>query len=371
MTDDKVSLPKKRESLNYAPMTRDQFISLFFLALLFFVIYQVFLILSPFKGPILWAAMLAFAFYPLYDKWKKRLNRHETVAAGTMTVFIFCIIIPPIIFLIVNITAQAIELYQMTSNYIREGRLEALIDQIRNISWVHQLETNAMSWEPIKKEITNYALVLSKGLANFSIVQAGAWTKNVFVIWFNIIFTAFLVFVFLKDGHKIHHFIYQIAPLDARTKSSIDHKINDTLSAVIRGQIFTAIAQASLTGIIFWFLGLPAPILFAAATFMTSLVPILGAAIIWFPFCLFLLSQQLYAKAIILFGLGVFLISLIDNLIKPAIIGEKTKLPYFLLLLGILGGMRLYGLMGIFLAPVILSLFFALAQIYQEKYLKA
>ena len=94
----------------------------------------------------------------------------------------------------------------------------------------------------------------------------------------------------------------------------------------------------------------------------------LGAASVWFPIAVYLLIMQFYTKAIILFVVGFFGISLLDNIMKPAIIGEKTKLPYFLLFFGIMGGMKFYGLMGIFLAPVVLSIFFALIKIYREKY---
>jgi predicted PurR-regulated permease PerM len=89
---------------------------------------------------------------------------------------------------------------------------------------------------------------------------------------------------------------------------------------------------------------------------------------VWFPIAVYLLIMQLYGKAIILFVLGFFGISLIDNFMKPAIIGKRTKLPYFLLFFGIMGGMKFYGLMGIFLAPAVLSIFFALIRIYREKY---
>ena len=119
---------------------------------------------------------------------------------------------------------------------------------------------------------------------------------------------------------------------------------------------------------IFTVLGVPVPLFFTFLIFLTTLIPILGAASVWFPIAVYLLIMQLYGKAIILFVVGFFGISLIDNIMKPAIIGKRTKLPYFLLFFGIMGGMKLYGLMGIFLAPVVLSLFFALIKIYREKY---
>ena len=179
----------------------------------------------------------------------------------------------------------------------------------------------------------------------------------------------FLLFIFLKDGEKIYRFIYEIAPLERKNKQPLFGQINDTFSAVIRGQLLTSLTQALVAGVIFWFLGLPLPVLFAAVTFITSMIPVVGASAVWLPLVVYLLTLGQQGRALVLFVFGVLVISLIDNLMKPALIGEKTRLPYFLLFFGILGGIKLYGLMGIFIAPVILSLFFALVKIYQEKYL--
>jgi predicted PurR-regulated permease PerM len=178
----------------------------------------------------------------------------------------------------------------------------------------------------------------------------------------------FLVFIFFKDGQTIIDFIYQITPLAENTKSAVFSQINGTLGAVIRGQMLTSLAQSVIAGIVFASLGLPGPIFFALVTFLASLIPVLGAQMIWLPLVGFLVLSNQMTKAIILFVLGVGVISLVDNLMKPALIGEKTKLPYSLLFFGILGGLKVYGLMGVFLAPVILSLFFALIKIYRENF---
>lgn len=350
-------------------MTRDRFIALCFLALLAFVVYEIFLIFAPFLQSIFWAGILSFGFYPVYDRLKKTLKINQTLAAILMTALIFLIIVPPLVLLIVSITSQAIELYQSSLNYIREGHLEKAVDQIRTWSLVQKIEAGVFQWEPLKKSVTTWILTTSKTVVNSTVNQVGVITKNILFIALNIFMTTFLTFVFLKDGTRIYDFIYQIAPLEEKSKKSIFRQINDTFSAVIRGQLLTSLTQAVVAGFIYWVLGVPAPVFFAAATFLGTLIPVVGAVSIWLPLAIYLLTLDQYVKAVILTALGILVISLIDNIMKPAIIGEKTKLPYFLLFFGILGGMHLYGFMGIFLAPVILSLFFALVKIYQEKYL--
>lgn len=348
-------------------MTREQFISLFFIGLLLFVVHEIFLIFSPFVQAIFWSGILAFGFYPLYQKLKERWITQEMVASLVMTVLIFLIVLPPVLLVLVNVAAQAIQLYHDASSYVREGQLEKLIDQIRAVPFIQNAETRLFQWEPVKESITAWILSTARAIGNFATGQVGTITKNIFTSALNILLMSFLLFVFLKDGEKIYQFIYEIAPLEKKNKRAIFSQINDTFAAVIRGQLLTSLTQAVVAGFIFWILRLPLPVFFAAVTFITSMIPVAGAAAVWLPLVVYLITLGQYHRAVILFVLGAFVISLIDNLMKPALIGEKTKLPYFLLFFGILGGIKLYGLMGIFIAPVVLSLFFALVKIYQEK----
>ncbi len=349
------------------PMKRDQFISLFFVALLVFVVFQVFLILSPFLKAFLGSVILAYGFYPVYSRFRKLL-KNDTLASLAVTLLIFLVVLPPLIFLLLNLSGQAIELYQTSSDYVRGGGIERLVEQLQSFGPVKNLQEQMTVWEPLKQSVTDWLLGTAKSLGNYAAGQAGHITKNILVIGLNVFLMAVLIFILLKDGLKIYHYIYQIAPLEEKNKKPIADQINETLSAVLRGQLVTAFVQSVLAGLIFWMLDVPLPVLFAVLTFMMSMVPILGAASVWGPWVFYFLAIGQKGKAAILFVFGVLIISLVDNILKPALIGEKTKLPYFLLFFGILGGIKLYGVLGIFLAPVVLSMCFALIKIYQENW---
>lgn len=349
-------------------MTKDQLISVFLIALLVFVIYQIIEIFSPFMRAIFWSAILAFMFYPAHRQIKKMVSGHETIASIFSTIFVFLVVLPPVIILIVNVTEQAIWLYQYAGEYIREGKLTLLIDDIRALPFTQRLKEQVFEWDIVKNSLEEWLLTSTKSLGNFTAAQVGMITKNLFFVILNILMMFFLTFAFFKDGQKMLDFFYDILPMEEKTKRFIAAQITGTFAAVIRGQILTSLIQGGISGIIFWALGLPVPILFATATFIISMLPAVGASGVWVPVAIYLFFQQEYTKALILTILGMGIISLIDNLLKPVIIGERTKLPYFLLLFGILGGVTLYGMMGIFLAPVILSLFFSLIHVYQEKY---
>ena len=349
-------------------MNRDQLISFCFIVLLVFIVYLMFRIFSPFFNAIFWSAILAFTFYPLYLKLKAVLPRYEILPAILMTVIVFLVVIPPLVVILVNITAQTIELYQVTAQYISEGGLERLLENLRSLGFIQQIEAKLIEWEPLKENAKEWFLNSIKMTGNFAASQVATITKNLFIVSLNLLFMSFLIFIFFKDGRTIYEFIYQITPMQEKNKKPVFFQINETFAAVIRGQLLTSLVQAFVAGVIFSFLALPVPLFFAVVTFITTLIPFLGAAAVWLPMTIYLIFMQSYVKAMILFLLGVFVISLIDNIIKPALIGERAKLSYFLLFFGILGGLKIFGIMGLFLAPVILSLFFALVKIYLEEY---
>ncbi|MBU9889819.1 MAG: AI-2E family transporter [Candidatus Omnitrophica bacterium] len=350
-------------------MKSEQFISFFFLAVLLFIVYEVILIFLPFLTAIFWAAILAFAFYPVYVRLKNAFPKHGNLTALFMTLAVFLIVIPPFVMILINIASQAVELSQAVYSFVREGRHEELIERIRSLGWFQSIENRLVQWEPLKNNLASWLLGATKNLGSLAASKMGLLTKNALFILLNLFFMTFLTFVFFKHGEKIYNFIYEIAPFEKETKRDLFRQILDTFAAVIRGQLLTSLAQSVIAGLLFWALGIPLPLLFAFLTFLTSMVPVMGAAFIWLPLAVYLAFGHFYIKALILFLAGFFLISLLDNIIKPAVIGEKTKLPYFLLFFGIMGGMNHYGLMGIFLAPVVLSLFFSLIKIYRARYL--
>jgi len=350
-------------------MKREQFISFFFIAALAFIIYEVFNIFSPFFTAIFWAAILTFAFYPLYTKLRLAFPKRSNSTALLMTIMVFLVVVPPFIMALINMTTQIIEFSQWAYSYVRDGKLEQLAEQIRGLPWFQNVQSHVVASQTVKDSLSSWFLGTTKTLGNLAATQAGTFTKNIFFVLLNVFFMSCLTFIFFKHGERIYNFIYEIAPFEKETKKALFKQIHETFVAVIRGQLLTSITQAVIAGIAFTALGVPIPLFFTFLIFLTSLIPILGAASVWFPIAVYFLIMQLYAKAIILFVVGFFGISLIDNIMKPAIIGERTKLPYFLLFFGIMGGMKLYGLMGIFLAPVVLSLFFALIKIYREKYI--
>lgn len=349
-------------------MKQEQIVSYFFLGFFLFVLYQIILIFSPFFTAISWAAILTFAFYPIYTKFRQLPRIHPVVAALAATLLVILIVVIPAAFIIVSLMHEAIELYAQVSSYISSGGLEHLAEQIRQTVKSEWFEQFWPLWNPVQKDVTDLILRAARTIGNTAAVQLAYLTKNLFVWILNLFLIAFLLFFFFRDGKTMYEFVYQMIPMVKKNKNILADKVNETFSAVIRGQFLTSIIQGTLAGFTFWFLGLPLPFLFGFMTFLTSMIPLTGAATIWVPFDIYLFVTHQTTKAVILLLVGILVISLADNILKPILIGEKTKLPIFLLFLGIFGGMKLYGFTGIFLGPVLLSLFFVLAKIYREEY---
>lgn len=349
-------------------MKKEHFITIFFLALLLFMFYEVLHILSPFFQPIFWAMILTFAFYPLHDRLRKGVGNRENLAAALTTCLIFLAFVPLAIYIVLHLAEEALKLSHYAAEAVRQGRLEQALADLRRTEWIQNIETRFDHWGALKENLRIWAAQSANASGGFIARNAGVITVNAFLTLLGTLLTLFLVFFFLRDGHRIYRYIYDITPMEETNKIMVFRQISDTFSAVLRGQLFTALAQASILGIVFWALGLPLPVFFAACTILAALIPFFGTPLVWLPFVGYLLLTQQYGKAAVLLALGVFVIGLVDNLLKPLLIGEKTKLPYMLLFLGILGGIRVYGFVGAFLAPAVISLFFVLIKIYREKY---
>ena len=329
------------------------------------------LIFSPFFTAVSWAAILAFAFYPLHQYVMDKTRLNASVSSLLVTTVVVIIVVLPSAIVLVSLMREAIDLFNEILYQISSGKLESFILRVRDTAtheWTRQFW---LTWDPLRKEISDTILQSAKGLGNFAAFQLATFTKN-FLIWIvNLVLIAFLLFFFFKDGKTIYEFIYGLIPMQKKNKEVLSKKINETFAAVIRGQFVTCLVQASIAGFTYWFLVLPLPFFFAFLTFITCFIPVTGAATVWVPITIYLFTVGQTGKAVTLLIVGTLAISLSDNLLKPILIGEKTRLPLILLFFGILGGVKIYGFIGLFLGPIILSLFFVLANIYREEYQSA
>jgi len=205
-------------------------------------------------------------------------------------------------------------------------------------------------------------------VSEFIVGQAKSIAKNLFRFLFNFLVMTFSLFFLFRDGETLYRTLRDLIPMEPEHKDAIFVKLYEAVSAVVQGMIVTGATQGMLAGIGFWVLGLPFTFFLGCASAFFSVLPIGGAAVVWVPCALYLLLSGPWIKALILLVYGTIVISGVDNVLKPLIIGGRMRLPTFFLFLGILGGLRAYGFLGMFLGPVLLATLVAFVNVYREEY---
>ena len=359
--------PRRSDFTASLGLARGQVVVYFFFAALLFLLYQLYAIFSDFLAPIVWAAILAMLFFPLYRIALRWSRGRETVAALGLTLLITGGVLLPTISLSSVITREAIGLYQRTSEYVSSGGLSTDIDRLHQSRlgrWLDRLEGYEIDWNAVARSSVDTA-------GTVIVAQVTSVAKNVAVFLFDFTIMVFTLFFLFRDGERMYRSLRDMIPMDPAHKDAIFSVLYQTLSAVTQGMVATAVAQGVLTWVALWALGLPYTAFLGVAAGVLSLVPFVGAAGVWIPCTIYLAATGDYVRAVILLAYGSVVISMVDNVLRPLLIGGQTRLPTLFLFFGILGGVQVYGVLGLFLGPVLLAIAMAFIRIYQEQFATA
>jgi len=346
-------------------MKREHVFLIFILFLTFLSFYFLYQILSPFLPSIFWAILLAVVFYPLFQKLERLLKKREALSAMTMTLLVILVIVLPCSILIVSLANEVVVAYHGLEEMIKTGRLEAHLEQIREIhifNWI---------WERLNQyldlsQIDPPRLLLEnlQQVSTFLFNQTSKILKGLSTFVIGFFFTLLSLYYLFKDGDRLFGRLKEILPIPARERDLLILRFKEMVHATIYGGLLIAIIQGVLGGVIFWILGIPSPILWGTAMAFLSFIPMAGTALIWVPAAILLFVQGAILKGIILLGLGVFGISMVDNLLRPFFISTKTNIHPLLLFFAVLGGIQTFGLIGLVIGPLIASLCLTLIEIY-------
>src|SRR5215470_14235044 len=349
-------------------MRRDQVFAVFFFLAFCFLLYQFYLILSDFIGPLSYAALLAFVFHPLYLAVRRLSSGREGLAAGLMTLAVILLVIVPTFYLLTLITTESVALYEQISEYVKSDRIHEVVEEMR-ASRLGQLWSELLgpNLNALKIDVPDFALRLSQTVSGFLVAQAPAAAANVFRFVLSFFFTVFAVFFFFRDGERMVGGLRDLIPMEPANKEAVMMRFSETLSAVVLGSVVTAVAQGVLSGVAYWALGVPYAMLLAGATAFLSLIPY-GGPLVWLGVVAYLLMQGDYWRAIIMTIWGTVGIGTADNIIRPLVIGGRTEISTVFLFFGILGGLQAYGFIGMFLGPAVIAMLVAFARIFREQY---
>jgi len=203
---------------------------------------------------------------------------------------------------------------------------------------------------------------MSGTIANRTLGVVGGLAGAIVQIFF-IIFT---MYYFFRDGENIRHGIYNMMPVSKTESHEIFERTRDVISASVYGVVVIAVIQGAIGGITFWLLGIPSPLLWSVVMTVLCLIPLLGAFVVWVPAAIYLAATGAYLKAGILVFVGAVIIGSIDNFLRPRLVGEKTRLHELLIFFSVLGGLQVFGVLGIVLGPVVVVITLALIDVLRR-----
>lgn len=319
--------------------------------------------LRPFFDDILWSVVVALLFTPLYRRllrWGVGCN----TAALTTILLSLALIILPAAYLLYAFASELTQFYLYLSGNQQEllDRLDRLWQALPGVvSWLEQFGYNE---EKIKGMISGAAVKVSGVLARQT-VNIGGVTVNWFI---DLAIVLYVGFFLVRDGERIRTLLIRALPFGDHREEMLFARFAQMMRATVRGTLLVAIAQGALGGIIFAVLDIRGPVLWGVIMTLLSLIPVVGAAVVWLPAAVYLLVSGDYVSGAILIVYGVCVIGLADNILRPILVGRDTKLPDFMVLLSTLGGFALFGLDGFITGPVLAMLFVTIWQIFMDEF---
>lgn len=334
---------------------KSQVFSFFFFGILLFLLYQLLHILSPFLGSIVIAANFALIFFPVNTWFRKKVASNRTVAASFSTAAaVFTLVLPLLVFGWL-LFRESKELYPKTGEFIAS---------------LTSADLGANLPEGVKRFVNiDVKEMLTGGLSDIQekISKSGAkLLKNVFFFLVNFVVMIFALFMLFRDGERFLHWLIDIIPMDQDHKHRVANQLYITSMAVVRGLLLTAMIQGFIGALGYWLAGVKSPALFGLLTAFAALVPFVGTSLVWLPLSAAMYLLEGPKSGLFVLAWGAVAVGLTDNLIRPVLIGKGAKLPIFLLFLGIIGGLKVYGPLGLFLGPLLVSCVIVFLQIYRE-----
>ncbi len=351
-------------------MSREHLFAAFFFAVFAFLLYQLALFLAPFFTPLVWAAILALTFYPLTHGLTRVLRGRRSLASTFLVVAVLAVVVFPSIYLGSLIVTQTTAAYERVQQMAHDGELGHVVEQLR-ASRPGLLVQRILDPIRDKVNIDPAALIVTatNWMSQEIAGQAAQLARNILLTLVNFTLMLIALFFFFRDGERIAARIRDLLPMAPEHKQVVFVRLYDTLTAVVQGMILTAVAQGTLAGIGYWLIAdMPFALFLAFLTGLASFLPMAGPAFVWAGVAIYLAATGETTRAVGMVLWGALVVSTADNFVKTLVIGGRARLPTFLLLFALLGGLNVYGFLGVFLAPVILAILLTFTDIYRELY---
>jgi predicted PurR-regulated permease PerM len=319
-------------------------------------------ILWPLSGAVLWGTVVAILFAPVYRRLSTAMRQQRNLAALVTLTIILVMVILPLTLLTASLLQEAYAVYtRIQSKDLDFGRyFEQVVDALP--SWAaHLLDRFGLTNLGAVQERVSASLL--KG-SQFLAGQAINIGQNTFDFVVSLFVMLYLLFFLLRDGDELSRRIAHALPLRPEHQRALLATFTTVIRATVKGNLVVAVLQGALGGLIFWLLGVHAPLLWAALMAVLSLLPAVGAALVWLPVGIYFLATGSVWQGVVLIAYGILVIGLVDNVVRPILVGQDTKMPDYIVLIATLGGIAIFGINGFVIGPVIAAMFMAAWDIF-------
>jgi predicted PurR-regulated permease PerM len=322
------------------------------------------LILLPFWSAIFWASVMSLLFHPLQRRLTLHFGNRRSLAALCTVVIGFVVVVLPVVAIAFSFFREGAQIYVLIEN--QQINPQDIIDRIGNaVPLLPELLNRAgVDMGNFRNYLSESAVALSGLLSQ----EALKWGRNTVNFTLNMGLMLYLSFFLLRDGEVLVEWLRNSVPLRDERRQLLFEKFGEVTRATVKGNMVVAIVQGALGGLIFWLLDLPAPVLWAVVMAFLSLVPAVGAALVWVPMAIYLYATGLWLQASILVAYGALIIGLADNVLRPVLVGRDTKLPDYIVLFSTLGGISQLGVNGFVIGPLIAALFISFWTIFRKEF---
>lgn len=336
-----------------------------FYVLLAFVTVAFLWLVLPYYGAVLWAVILATIFFPVHRRLERTLNGRGGIAALLTVLLCICLVILPAMLILGSLIREGTSLYQRISS--NEIDLSAYLVRIQDAlpqfadNWLNSVKLGGFA--ELREKLFTGFMQTGQSIVG-SVINFGQNTLKLFI---NFGIMLYLLFFLFRDGAQIGETVRSAIPLsDDYTRQFVEN-FSAVVRATIKGNVIIALIQGTVGGIAFWALGIEAALLWGVMMTFLSMLPAIGTAFVWVPAAIWLFLTGAWVKGLILVLVGVLIIGLIDNLLRPQLIGKETRLPDYLILISTVGGISLIGINGFVVGPLIAALFIAAWSLFVQQ----
>jgi predicted PurR-regulated permease PerM len=333
------------------------------------LLYETYVILRPFIAPLILGAVLATIAFPLFLRVRARLHNSDTKAGLVMIVLITIGVILPVLVIIFLLVQQANTVVQE----MRSGEVARTLQRMNlteRLPWLQKvapgLDLTTISPQRVILPIAQKA---PAWIAEHGTEVVGGIAGMLIGLFLVLLSTYF----FFVEGDTIGRELRTLSPLPARYNEQFAHSFKGVIDATFRGQVVTSLSQGAAAAVGFWIAGVPGAILWGAVTTIASLLPVVGAAVVWVPAIAYLfvsasIGARGYFGPVFLLIWGAILVPILEHIVRPWAMKGKTELPAIPLLISVLGGMEAFGFIGLVVGPLVFSLLTSVIDIYKRSF---